>query len=133
MKKNMRNALAISGIAIVFGTSGIVLDANANTLTEKNFRHERSLKGKTLPKADLVQRHRKGLTGTVTSVSADSLIITKNAKTFTVNNASTTTRVFDKSWKSINFSDIKTGDKIVVHGTLTDTTISARTIRDLSI
>ncbi len=128
----MRNALAISGMAFVLGTSGIVLDANASTIKENNFRHERSLKGKTTPKTVLVQHRRKGLAGIVSAISADSLTIIKGTKTFTVTNA-TTTRVFNKAWKNIDFSTIKNGDKVVIHGTLTNTTISARTIRDISI
>lgn len=132
MKKNMRNALAISGMAIVLGTSGIVLDANAKTINDGGLRHERGLKGKNVLKNDLLQRHRKGLSGTVASIKSDSLDITKGTKTFTVSNT-TTTRVFNKAWKSINFSDIQTTDKLVVHGTLTGTNFSARTIRDLSL
>ena len=128
----MRNALAISGMAIVLGTSGFALDASANTFKENNFRQERNLKNKAVPKNSSVQRHRRGLTGTVSNVATDSLTIVKGTKTFTVTKTDTT-RVFNKAWKNIDFSNIKTGDKVVIHGTLTDTTLTARTIRDLSL
>ncbi len=128
----MRNALAISGIAFVLGTSGIVLDAKAGTLRENNFRHERNLKEKAIPKTGLVQRHRKGLTGIVSAISSDSLTIVKGAKTFTVTK-NDTTRIFNKAWKNVDFASLKVGDKLIVHGVLTDTTLTARTIRDLSL
>ena len=128
----MRNALAISGMAIVLGTSGFVLDASANTFNGNNFRHERNLKNKTVPKPIGTQRHRRGLAGTVTSVTTDSLTITKYAKTFTVTKTGTT-RIFNKAWQTVDFANIKVGDQLIVHGTLTDTTLTARTIRDLSL
>ena len=128
----MRNALAISGMAIVLGTSGMVLDASANTFNENNFRHERNLKNKVVPKTNVTQRHRRGLAGTVASMTTDSLTITKNAKTFTVTKTGTT-RIFNKAWQTVDFANIKVGDQLIVHGTLTDTTLTARTIRDLSL
>ena len=131
MKSNMRKALAISGMAIILGTSGIILDASASTIKGNTFRHERGLKGKVSPKTGLAQRHRKGLTGIVVSVSGDSATITRGGKTFTITK-SDTTRIFNKAWKNVDFSTIQAGDKIVVHGTLTETTITARTIRDIT-
>lgn len=127
----MRKALAISGMAIVLGTSGIILDANANSIERKNFRYERELKGKHSPKTDLFQRHKRGFAGTATSVSGDSLTIARADKTFTVTK-SDSTRIFDKTWQNLDFASIRTGDKIAVHGIMTGTTIAARTIRDLT-
>ncbi len=131
MKNKMRNAIAISGMALMLGTSGMALDASANTLERQNFRHERNLKGKTLPKNNGVQRHRKGLTGIISSVSTDSLTISYSSKDFTVTTTKAT-RLFNKTWQNIEFSALQPGDKIVIHGILTDNTLAARTIRDLS-
>jgi hypothetical protein len=132
MKKNMRNALAISGLAIVLGTSGVAFDASASTLNGKDFQYERNFKKKNFLKNQNLQRHRRILFGKVISVSDNSLTMTRGQKTFTVNKISGT-RVFNKNWQKINFSQIKVNDKIRVQGTLSETTISARTIRDVSL
>lgn len=131
MKKNVRNALAISGLAIVLGTSGIILDANASSFNEKTSRFERNLKEKTTTKTEFFQRHRKIVTGIVSSLTEDSLTITRGEKTFTLT-ISPTTRIFNQAWEKIAFSDLKIGDQLKVAGTLSGSSIAARTIRDIS-
>ncbi|NTV41067.1 MAG: hypothetical protein HGA61_02220 [Candidatus Moranbacteria bacterium] len=132
MKKNMRNALAISGIAIVLGMSSMVFDANAGTLKEGLCKYKKDFKGKNLSKNQRFQRHRKSISASVVSVSDNFLTATRGSKTFTIK-TSEHTRLFDKDWKRIKITDIKNGDKIKVSGTLSELSITARTIRDISL
>jgi hypothetical protein len=134
MKKNVRNALAISGLALAIGASGLTLTASANTTTAKIEKHQSLTKIARVKKTETIKNdfHKRTFHGTVTEISADSLTITKGSKTFTVNTSSTT-RILNNNWKTINFSDIKSGDKIKIQGTVSNTIITARTIRDISL
>ena len=131
MKNNVRKALAISGLAIAIGTSGIVLDASANTGSSGIHRssQERILRSKRMER-NLAGRH--AISGTVTEISGDNITITRGSKTYTVTTSSTT-KFINLKWKTIALSDIKKGDKIRVFGTLSDTTITAKTVRDISL
>jgi len=114
MKKNVRNALAISGLALAIGTSGLTLTASANTTNVRNITHRR-----TIP-------------GIVESILDDSLTMTKGNKIYTVSIPSTT-RVLDHRWNTMPFSDIKKGDKVRISGTISGTNITAQTIRNISL
>lgn len=132
MKNNVRNALAISGLALAIGASGFTLEASANTETNSRTQRshqERIVKSKKI-NTEKVAVGRRFVMGTVDTISDNSLTITRGTKTFTVNTASDT-RLLNRSWKTIAFSDIKTGNKIKVSGTISGTTITARTIRDI--
>ncbi len=139
MKKNVRNALAISGLALAIGASGLTLTASAS-MTSNNSglrfeRHQNPSKIARVKKVDRSEKtrwHRRTISGIVSSMSTDSITITKGAKTFTVD-ISTETRVLNRAWTAINLIDIKVGDKIRVLGTLADTAITATTIRDVSL
>lgn len=135
MKKNVRNALAISGIAIAIGASGFVFEASAN---EKNFRNtqsshqERILKSR---KSGFEGRHsfgRRMLAGTVTEITNNSLRISRGEKEFTVI-LSDGARILDQKWSVIEFSKIEIGHKIRVQGAIADSVITAKTVRDISI
>lgn len=139
MKKNVRNALAISGLALAIGASGLTLTASANTASNaKNLQIEshqnpsKMLRLKKVDQGDKLNMHRRAIPGFVSSVSADSITITKGNKTFVVN-VSSETRILNHAWNAITLSEIKVGDKIRVLGTISSRAITAQTIRDLSL
>jgi hypothetical protein len=139
MKKNVRNALAISGLAIAIGASGLTLTASANSgKTSNNLRFEsqqnpsKIARVKKIDKSEQTKLHRRTLPGIVSAISENSLTLKKGNKTFTVN-TSTETRILNKNWNAITLSEIKIGDKVRVIGTLSETTITAKTIRDISL
>jgi len=133
MKKNMRNALAISGLAIAMGTSTFMLEASANDGTSRIQRshQERILKTKKL-NTEKISRNRRHIVGVVTAIEGNSITITKGSKTFTVTVAADT-RLLNRSWQPITIDKIAVGNKLKVTGTITDATIAAKTIRDISL
>lgn len=139
MKKNVRNALAISGLAIAIGASGLTLTASAHPSRNGNGpRFERQqnpskiARIKKVDRGEKTNRHRRTLPGIVTAVSNDEIIMTKGSKKLTVKK-SAETRILNRKWDVIEFSQIKIGDKIRVIGTLADKTITAQTIRNVSL
>ena len=42
-------------------------------------------------------------------------------------------RILDRKWGAISLSDIKEGHKVRVFGTIADTIVTAKTVRDISI
>lgn len=135
MKKNVQKALAISGIAITLGTSGFILEASANE--NLGFRRcgshqERILKSKKSENGNKNMFSRRALLGTVTAVGENSLTIQRGEKTFTVN-ISSDTRLLDRDWETLSLSEIEIGHKVRVLGTISDSTITAKTLRDVSI
>lgn len=139
MKKNVRNALAISGLAIAIGASGLTLTANADM--QKNGRGPRFesqqnpskiFRAKKNDPTEKTKWHRRTIPGIVTAISADSITITKGNKSFTVN-ISPETKSLDRTWTEISFSEIKEGHKIRIAGTISGGAISAKTIRDISL
>jgi hypothetical protein len=137
MKKNVRNALAISGLALAIGASGLTLSASANTSNDRNLRtekHQSLTKIARIKKTEAIRNitHRRTIPGVVSAVSADAITITKGNKTYSVT-ISATTRTLNRRWQTIALSDIKTGDKIRVSGTVIGTAITAQTVRDISI
>ncbi|EKE12114.1 MAG: hypothetical protein ACD_14C00012G0001 [uncultured bacterium] len=136
MKKNMRNALAISGLAIAIGTSGFILDASAN-MNNRSSRIQRShqeriTRTKNTNGSEKISHTRGFAVGTVSNITEDSLTISNGSKTY-IARFSEETRLLNHSWKSIILSDIKEGDKIKVFGTITDGIVTAKTIRNISI
>jgi len=134
MKKNVRNALAISGLAFAIGTSGFIIDASANT--GGNSRIQRSHQERIVRTRRVVTEKtatgRHIVMGTVSAVTDSTISLTKGAKTYTINTASDT-RLLNLSWKTIALTDIKVGNKIRVFGAITDATVSAKTVRDISL
>lgn len=134
MKENVRRALAISGLAIALGTSGIVFDASANSGNNiKQSKHERFLRSKKIVQ-NSTTRHtgRRVFIGTVSNLTENSFTLTRATKTYTVN-VTSETKILNHTWKSIALSDIKDGDKVRVLGTISDTIITAKKIRDISL
>jgi len=138
MKKNVRNALAISGLALAIGTSGLTLTASANTTRNNRgpqFERQQNPSKITRSKKDENVRnitHRRTIPGIVESILDDSLTMTKGNKIYTVSIPSTT-RVLDHRWNTMPFSDIKKGDKVRISGTISGTNITAQTIRNISL
>ncbi|NTW27640.1 MAG: hypothetical protein HGA36_04905 [Candidatus Moranbacteria bacterium] len=135
MKKNMRNALAISGLALAMGTSALTLEASANNGSKFGFQRshqERILKTRKLS-TEKIPTKRLLITGTVSEINLETKTITviKDTKAFTVN--ASDARILGSNWQTINFSSIAVSHKIKVSGTITDTAITAKTIRDLSL
>lgn len=137
MKNKVRNALAISGLALAIGASGLTLTASANATGARKTnieKHQSLTKIARIKKTESIKKsfHKRTFPGIVSAVSTDSMTITKGNKTYTVS-ISSATRALNRKWKTINLSDIKNGDKIIVQGSLSDTTITATTIRDISL
>jgi hypothetical protein len=139
MKKNVRNALAISGLALAIGASGLTLTASAHAPRnggalhfEKHQNPSKITRLKKIDRGEKTTWHRRAIPGIVSSVSADSLVIKRGDKIFTVN-VSGETRISNRYWKTIALSDIKEGDKVKISGAIADTTVTAKTIRAISL
>lgn len=131
MKKNVRKALAISGMAIAIGTSGFIFDASAKEGVQRSHQ-ERILKARNINGSEKIALSRGFSVGIVTTVSSDSVTISHKSKNFTAKITSDT-RILNRSWKKLPISDIKEGDRIKVFGTISDGIINAKTIRRISI
>lgn len=144
MKQKVRKALAISGMAIVMGTTGLAThDANAYfsekkafTKTEhrnkeqfKNWREYRSAK------QEGNREHRKGvrmIPGVVSEITETTITMKRGDRTFTVKTTDTT-KLVDRKWNTITRADIKVGNKLRVLGTISDNVITAKGIRNISL
>lgn len=134
MKQNVRRALAISGIAVVIGTTGVAYNASAKMENKPTriAQHKELITRKTENRTN--RTHRRTIPGVVQSVSDNALEIKTSHKTYVVN-ISDATRILNLKWNKIPLSDIKTGDKVRVFGTLnvTEGKIAAQTVRDISL
>lgn len=140
MKQKVRRALAVSGIAIAVGTTGFSHEAFAQT-RDRNSQATYSTEGRQHQAGSThrlfpSERRKKGVKTVVGIAQSDAnestLTIKRGEKTYTVNieNAKT----LDKHKHSIAKTDIKSGDKVRVKGTLSGTdTIAASLVRDFSI
>lgn len=134
MKKNVRNALAISGLALAIGASGLTLTASANTNAKaytQRSHNERILRTKKT-KTEKINANRRIMVGTVKTVGDNSITLTSGTKEYTIN-TTTQTRLLNHTWRKIALSDIKEGNRIRVFGTISDNIITAKTIRDISL
>lgn len=129
MKQKVRKVLAVSGMAIVIGTSGFGYEASANMRqAKKNPRIETRQENRS--ERRIVKR--RVVPGIVQNTSSDSFTLKSGNKTYAVK-ISETTRFLNRKWEKISPSDIKTGNKIRVQGLLSNLQITASTIRDISI
>lgn len=131
MKKNVRKALAISGMTLAIGASGLILDASANSgrpIRVQRSHQEKILKSKGSGFELRSQKGRRSFSGIVKEVSENSITFVHGEKTFTAK-ISGETRILDKKWNSIPFKDIRSGDKIKVFGKSSEDIIAARTVR----
>jgi hypothetical protein len=134
MKKNVRNALAISGLALAIGASGLTLTASANENRGARIlrsHQERIIRTKKLRTEKTMPAHRF-VVGLVSGISDNSLTITSGSKTYTVN-IPANTRLLNRSWGEIKMTDIQKGHKIKISGKITELNIAAKTIRDISL
>lgn len=122
MKQKVRKALAVSGMAIIIGTSGIAYTANnniANANTAK-IAHTRKIKF-----------NNKIIKGTVKEISEDSLIIKNSNAEYTIK-INTDTKIMNQEGEKIKSSEIKVNDNVRVKGKFDGTTLTAKKIKDLS-
>lgn len=127
MKKNVRKALAISGMTLAIGASGLILDASANmgkSLRVQRFHQE----GNGLRSTENKNRGRKSFSGVVSNISKNSITFSNSEKIFTAR-ITGETRILDRSWNSILLTDIKNGDEIKVFGKSAENIITAKTVR----
>lgn len=135
MKRNVRNALAISGIAITMGATGLIYDSSANSgigYGAQGPHREKMMRFKKTEHPKNHVRKYRPIMGIVLEKKDDCLVIRRNKREFTVK-IDSDSRILNQKWQKVNFSDIRKGDKIRVFGELSDSTITARTIRDISI
>lgn len=135
MKKNMRNALAISGLALAMGTSSLILEASANNGSKYGFQRshqERIMKTRKL-NTEKISTKRLFIIGTVSEINLETKTITiiKDSKTFTV--SASNARTLGSNWQAIDLTSIAVGHRIKVSGTIADNVITAKTIRNLSL
>lgn len=130
MKQNVRKALAISGMAVIIGTTGMTYYANAKVLESKkaNFSNEkrfnedksgRKLKSRTIP-------------GKVVALNENSLEIRKGNTLYEVELGNQISLI-DKQKNAIAFNEIKTGHRLRIRGILLGKKITASQIRDVSL
>jgi len=134
MKKNVRNALAISGLALAMGASAFTMEASANMKGSARIQrsHQERIMGSKKIKTEKVMQAHRFVTGFVQSVDNNTLTVTQGSKTFTVT-VPTTTRILNRSWKEIPLTNIQVGNKVKISGTITDLKVTAKTIRDISL
>lgn len=136
MKRNVRNALAISGLAITIGATGLTLNASADTGRQNGINRshqERILHTAKTERWDKTAGIRRVIPGVVTENNGSTLTITQGSKTYAVS-TSAGARLLNGKWTALSsLSDIRTGDKVRVLGTISGTTITAKTIRDISL
>ncbi len=129
MKQKVRKVLAVSGMAIVIGTSGFGYEASANMRQiRKNHRIETRQESRS-------ERHitkKRTIPGIVQAVSSDSFTLMSGNKTYTVKTTQST-RVLNRKWVKISLLDIKQGDKVRVQGSVSNLEMTATTVRDISI
>ncbi|EKD58694.1 MAG: hypothetical protein ACD_56C00069G0008 [uncultured bacterium] len=130
MKKNVRKALAISGMAIAIGTSSLIMDASAKEGVQRSHQ-ERIIKAKST-ESERSSNKSRATVGIVRAVSENSITFERRSKKFTAR-ISDETRLRDRLWKDISISQINVGDKIKVLGTVSDEIITAKTIRRVSV
>jgi hypothetical protein len=134
MKKNVRNALAISGLALAMGASAFTLEASANNGSGARIQRshqERIVRTKKIKTEKVASAHRF-VSGTVSAVGENSITLTRGTKTYTVNIASDT-RLLNRKWQTITLADIKVDNKLKVSGEVVDTVVTAKTVRDISL
>jgi len=73
----------------------------------------------------------KMIVGKVTSMTDTSLQVKMGDKDYTVN-VDSSAKVVDRMNKAMKLSDVKTGDKVSVSGAVTDMTVQAKVVRDVS-
>lgn len=105
MKNKRILVTSLAAIALIIGIAGI---ASAKTNSTKH------------------------ITGTVQSISGDSLTIKKGSKTYTVDTDSNT-KIENKKDKSIKLSDIQKGNHVKVTGSIAGQTITATIVKDKSL
>lgn len=130
MKQNVRKVLAVSGMAIVIGASSFGYEASAN------FSNNSSTKVKNETRIRK-QEHRisgkkRTIPGRIASINGAVITLTKGNKTYTVN-TNTETKFLNRKWATIAIGNLKVGDKLRIRGTVLEKTITAETVRDISI
>lgn len=147
MKQKVRKALAISGMAIVMGTAGIAThNANAynperkafsknehrNKEQFKNWQEYRNAKREGFKDGNHGLRGIRMIPGVVTAISDTTITIKRGDRTFSIQTTETT-KLLDRKWNTITKNDIKVGNKLRVRGTVVENTITAKTIRNISL
>lgn len=135
MKQKVRRALAVSGIAIAVGTTGFGFDAFAQTRDAVAGKSRLYQSGQT-HRLSATERHKKDAKTVVGIAQSDAtestLTLKRGEKTYTVNLENA--KVLDRHRGAIAKTDIKSGDKVKVKGTLSGTdTLTASIVRDFSI
>ena len=139
MKQKVRRALAVSGIAIAVGTTGFSYEAFAQTRNRNSHTtyatESRQNQAGSTHRLFSSERRKKGIKTVVGIAQSDATDTTfalkRGEKTYAVNleNAKT----LDRHRSAIAKTDIKSGDKVKVKGTLSGPdTITASIIRDFS-
>ena len=148
MKQKVRKALAISGMAIVMGTTGVAThearayapEKKAFTKSEhrnkeqfKNWQEHRNAKKEDF-KQDGYRKFRgiRMVPGVVTAITDTTITIKRGDHTFSVKTTDTT-KYLDRKWNTISKVDIKVGDKLRVRGTISENVITAKNIRNISL
>ncbi|EKE25331.1 MAG: hypothetical protein ACD_5C00206G0010 [uncultured bacterium] len=131
MKKNVRKALAISGMTLAIGASGLILDASANTekpIGIQRSHQEKILRSKSSNLNEKNHKSRRSFSGRVSGITKNSITFSNREKTYTAK-FTDGMRILNKNWNNILISDIEVGDKIKVFGKFNEGTISAKTVR----
>ena len=108
------------------GVSGQVSETENFTVNAKVVRDW------TIKKTAKIKEDAKVYTGVVGTVASSSLTLNSGKKTYTVHIASST-KILNRNWLEINFSQIQGGDKVRTYGTLSSTDIQAQVVRDISL
>lgn len=130
MKQNVRRVLAVSGMAIVIGASSFGYEASANISNNGRHKQRTELRGKG--QENRFWTKKRTIPGHITSINGTTITIARKNKTFTVNTDSNT-KFLDRGWGLLALADLKVGDKVRVKGSILNTTITAQTVRDISI
>jgi len=129
MKQNVRKALAISGMAVIIGTAGMTHYASAKNIYRKNSTYnEKAVKQGNVPH----KTKNRAIPGKVLNVGTNSLEIRKGNTNYTIELGNQVALV-DKFKNNITFADIKPGHKLRIRGTMDGNSITATSVRDISL
>lgn len=117
------------------GVSGQVSETENFTVNAKILRDwtiKKTMKSNEREAKEAKKEGAKVYTGVVGTAASSSLTLNSENKTYTVHIASST-KILNRNWLKINFSQIQGGDKVRTYGTLSNTDIQAQVVRDISL
>lgn len=130
-----KKAVMIGAMALAIGVASVATGVNAkSTHGSQGSTKSAEAKLKHAPKAP--KMHKRTIPGKVVAWNTDmtSFTLMKGNKTYTVTLSTAPATTFtDRKWKAIDKSAIVTGHKVTVKGMVSGLTVTALSVRDISL